>query len=105
MLVAAYAGAGPGLLATFFSSLAIAWFDLGFDDAVRLAVFTVTALVISSISAARQAAEHDLRKALDDLAAFDRSKDEFIATVSHAAHQHPSHGWRSSCERPRHAMR
>ncbi len=91
MLVAAYAGAGPGLLATFLASLAIAWFDLGtvhrldlgFDDAVRLLVFIVTALVISSISAARKAAERDLRRALDDLAALDRSKDEFIATVSH----------------------
>ena len=91
MLVAAYAGAGPGLLATFLASVAIAWFDLGtthkldlgFDDLLRLAVFTVTAMVISSISAARKAAERDLRQALDDLAALDRSKDEFIATVSH----------------------
>ena len=91
MLVAAYAGAGPGLTATFLSSFAIAWFDLGttgkldlgFDDLVRLAVFTVTALVISSISAARKAAERELRHALDELAALDRSKDEFIATVSH----------------------
>ena len=91
MLVAAYAGAGPGLVTTFLSSFAIAWFDLGttgmldlgFDDLVRLAVFTVSALVISSISAARKAAERELRRALDDLAALDRSKDEFIATVSH----------------------
>lgn len=91
MLVAAYAGAGPGLVATFLSSFAIAWFDLGtaytfdlgVDDLLRLTVFTVTALVISSISAARKTAEIDLQQALDDLAALDRSKDEFIATVSH----------------------
>ncbi|HEX7150699.1 MAG TPA: HAMP domain-containing sensor histidine kinase [Thermoanaerobaculia bacterium] len=91
MLVAAYAGAGPGLIATFLSSLAIAWFDLGtarnfdlgVDDLLRLAVFTITAVVISSISAARKAAERELRVALDNLAAVDRSKDEFIATVSH----------------------
>ena len=91
MLVAAYAGAGPGLVATFLASFAIAWFDLGttykldlgLDDLVRLAVFTVTALVISSISAARKAAERELRIALEHLAAVDRSKDEFIATVSH----------------------
>lgn len=91
MLVAAYAGAGPGLVATFLASFAIAWFDLGtthkldlgFDDVVRLAVFTVTALVISSISAARKTAERELRVALENLAAVDRSKDEFIATVSH----------------------
>ena len=91
MLVAAYAGAGPGLLTTFLASFAIAWFDLGttykfdlgIDDLVRLAVFTVTALVISSISAARKAAERELRIALENLAAVDRSKDEFIATVSH----------------------
>lgn len=91
MLVAAYAGAGPGLLATLLSSFSIAWFDLGttykldlgLDDVVRLTVFTVTALVISSISAARKAAERELRIALENLAAVDRSKDEFIATVSH----------------------
>lgn len=91
MLVAAYAGAGPGLVATFLASFAIAWFDLGttynlylgLDDLIRLAVFTVTALVISSISAARKAAERELRIALENLAAVDRSKDEFIATVSH----------------------
>lgn len=91
MLVAAYAGTGPGLVATFLASLAIAWFDLGtahnldlgFDDLLRLAAFTVTALVISSISAARKAAERELRIALENLAAVDRSKDEFIATMSH----------------------
>ena len=91
MLSAAYAGAGPGLLATLLSSLAIAWFDLGtmhkldlgLDDVVRLAVFTLTALIISSISAARKTAERELRVALEELSALDRSKDEFIATVSH----------------------
>jgi signal transduction histidine kinase len=91
MLVAAYAGAGPGLVATVLASFAIMWFDLGttyrfdlgLDDLIRLAVFTVTGLVISSISAARRAAERELRIALEDLAAVDRSKDEFIATVSH----------------------
>lgn len=91
MLSAAYAGAGPGLLATLLASLAIAFFDLGtarrldlgLDDAVLLAVFILTALVISSISSARKAAERDLRIALDELSALDRSKDEFIATVSH----------------------
>ncbi|HET7435828.1 MAG TPA: HAMP domain-containing sensor histidine kinase [Thermoanaerobaculia bacterium] len=91
LLVAAYAGAGPGLLATFLASLATAWFDLGtersldlgYDDLLRLTVFIVEALVISSISAARKAAERELRIALDELSALDRSKDEFIATVSH----------------------
>jgi signal transduction histidine kinase len=91
MLSAAYAGAGPGLLATLLSSLAIAWFDLGtthtldlgVDDLVRLAAFTLTAFIISAISAARKAAERDLRAALEELSALDRSKDEFIATVSH----------------------
>ena len=91
MLAAAYAGAGPGLVATMLASLAIAWFDLGtthkldlgLDDVIRLAVFVVTALIISSISAARKAAERELRIALDELSALDRSKDEFIATMSH----------------------
>ena len=91
MLSAAYAGAGPGLVATVLSSLAIAWFDLGtthnlnlgLDDLIRLAIFIITALIISSISAARKAAERELRIALDELSALDRSKDEFIATMSH----------------------
>lgn len=91
MLSAAYAGAGPGLVATVLASLAIAWFDLGtthnldlgLDDFVRLAIFILTALIISSISAARKAAERELRIALDELSALDRSKDEFIATMSH----------------------
>ncbi len=91
MLSAAYAGAGPGLVATVLASLAIAWFDLGsahqldlgLDDVIRLSVFIVTALIISSISAARKAAERELRIALDELSALDRSKDEFIATMSH----------------------
>jgi signal transduction histidine kinase len=91
MLSAAYAGAGPGLVATVLASLAIAWFDLGtthnldlgLDDFIRLAIFVITALTISSISAARKAAERELRIALDELSALDRSKDEFIATMSH----------------------
>lgn len=91
MLVAAYAGAGPGLFATVLASSAIAWFDLGtthrfdlgFDDLLRLSIFSVTALVISSISAARKTAESELRVALEELSALDRAKDEFIATVSH----------------------
>lgn len=49
MLSAAYAGAGPGLVATVLSSLAIAWFDLGtthnlnlgLDDLIRLAIFAL----------------------------------------------------------------
>jgi signal transduction histidine kinase len=91
MLVAVYAGAGPGLLATALASMAIAWFDLGstgnfdlgLDDLLRLAVFSTTAVMISSISAARQKAENQLRVALDELASADRAKDEFIATISH----------------------
>lgn len=91
MIVAVYAGAGPGLFATALASLAIAWFDLGstgnfdlgLDDLLRLAVFSTTAVMISSISAARQKAETELRFALRELAAADRAKDEFIATISH----------------------
>ena len=91
MIAAAYGGAGPGLLATVISSSAIAWFDLGsargfelgLDDLIRLASFSLTALIISSISAARKSAERDLRDALETLSALDRAKDEFIATISH----------------------
>jgi Domain of unknown function (DUF4118) len=38
MLSAAYAGAGPGLLTTLLSSLAIAWFDLGTTHRLDLGV-------------------------------------------------------------------
>jgi signal transduction histidine kinase len=91
LLSAVIGGTGPGLFATVFASVAIAWFelgsgrglDLGADDGFRLAVFTATALVISSVSSARKKAESELRVALERLAAVDRAKDEFIATLSH----------------------
>ncbi|HUP66010.1 MAG TPA: HAMP domain-containing sensor histidine kinase [Thermoanaerobaculia bacterium] len=91
MLAAIVGGQGPGLLATALSALAIGYFDLGsagtlrldLSDALRLFVFTLAALVIGSVSAARRKAEEELRVALDDLAEIDRAKDEFIATVSH----------------------
>ncbi|HEX7707039.1 MAG TPA: HAMP domain-containing sensor histidine kinase [Thermoanaerobaculia bacterium] len=91
LLSAVIGGTGPGLFATVFASVAIAWFELGSergfnlgaDDLFRLAVFTATALVISSVSSARKTAERELRVALERLAAVDRAKDEFIATLSH----------------------
>jgi signal transduction histidine kinase len=91
LLAAVIGGTGPGLFATVLASLAIAWFELGTehglalgaDDGFRLAVFTATALIISSVSSARKKAESELRVALERLAAVDRAKDEFIATLSH----------------------
>jgi signal transduction histidine kinase len=91
MFAAIAGGQGPGLFATALSSLAIGYFDLGsagtlqlgVDDVIRLTVFTLAALVIGSVSAARKNAEERLMVAVDELALVDRKKDEFIAAISH----------------------
>src|SRR6266478_5218205 len=65
-----FGGRGPGLLAVLLSTLSINFFILeprfafafGFRDALHLAVFLFTALVISSWSAARKRAENRLRE-------------------------------------------
>ena len=68
---ALYGGLGPGLLATALAALVSAYFFMappsslliGFDDVLRLAVFSGTAVVISSLSALRRRAEAALRRA------------------------------------------
>lgn len=72
MLSTWYGGLGPGLLATIFSVFIIYDFFLPLpetflDDLLRLSVFVLVALLISSLTAARKRAEAALRKAHDDL--------------------------------------
>jgi PAS domain-containing protein len=74
MLSAWFGGIGPGLLAALLATLAIAYFllqplySLKFDPAnvPQLLVFFLSAVLVSSWSAARQRAETLLRRARDD---------------------------------------
>src|ERR1700693_1982227 len=69
-----YGGTGPGLLAVLLSTLSINFFILeprfafsfSLRDAIHLAVFLFSALLISSWSAARSRAEHALKRARDE---------------------------------------
>lgn len=91
MLAAIYGGLASGLLSTFLAAFGLAYFEfgtsggfaLGPDDGERLLAFIVVAVVISSVSAARRKAEQQVRAAMEQLAAADRAKDEFLATLSH----------------------
>lgn len=93
MVAAAYGGAGPGLLATGIATVCLVWFDfentgsfvVDRRDLIDMAVFLATALLISSLAAARTAAQKRLRDALAELSAADRAKDEFLATLSRRA--------------------
>ena len=75
LLPAMYAGYGPAVLATVLSTVSLAYFfvpprfsfDIGLDDAIRLAVFMLVAMVTASFSHARKRAEDALRKSLGDL--------------------------------------
>ena len=70
-----FGGTGPGLLAVLLSTLSINFFILEprfafsftFRDAVHLAVFLFSALLISSWSAGRRRAELALKRARDEL--------------------------------------
>src|SRR6266487_5998419 len=70
-----FCGTGPGLLAVLLSSLSINFFILEprfafsftFRDAVHLAVFLFSALLISSWSSARRRVEHALKRARAEL--------------------------------------
>ena len=75
LLSALYGGYGPSLVATVLSTAALAYFfvspawsfDIGADDAVRLAAFAIVGLVTASISSARKRAEDAQRQALIEL--------------------------------------
>src|SRR5256714_4905874 len=70
-----YGGTGPGLLAVLLSTLSINFFILepkfafsfSLRDAIHLAVFLFSALLISSWSAGRRRAERALERARDEL--------------------------------------
>src|SRR5439155_3902409 len=57
--------------------------DLGRDDAFRLGVFVVVAVVVSSLAARQRAAEEQLRRAVTQLEERDSAKDRLLAALSH----------------------
>ena len=69
MLSAWYGGIGPGLVAALLATLAIASFLLPFDlsHTPQLLAFFVSALLVSSWSAARRRAQNLLQQARDEL--------------------------------------
>lgn len=75
MLSSWYGGLGPGLVATAMAVTSIDYFFLpepgtrivAFEMSLRLGIFALVALLISSLTAARQRAEAALRKAHDEL--------------------------------------
>ncbi len=95
-----FGGTGPGLLAVLLSTLSINFFILdprfafsfSFRDAVHLAVFLFTALLISSWSAGRRRVEHALKRASADLE--DKVADHPEQRAITAAHR----GARTVCE-------
>ena len=78
------AGLQAGLFATFLSTTAIAFaqvgwtaaVDLGWDDALRASLFAIVAIIVSSLAARQREAMNQLKKA-------DHAKDEFLAMLSH----------------------
>jgi signal transduction histidine kinase len=83
MVSAWYGGLGPGLLATALSTLALDlawperdWPAAGGDDALRLGVFLVAAVLISSLTARQRRLETALRGQ-------DLQKDQLLATLAH----------------------
>jgi signal transduction histidine kinase len=83
MVSAWYGGLGPGLLATTASavSLSLLWpgrFSpaTSWDDSLRLGVFVLAALLISSLNARQRRLEAALRRR-------DRQKDELLAVLAH----------------------
>lgn len=91
LIASSVGGLGSGLFATALAATATAYtqvgwsreLDLGLDDIFRLMVFVLTAVVVSSLAARRRSAEARLRDAVYRLKQADRTKDEFLATLSH----------------------
>lgn len=84
-------GLGAGLLATVLSAVLGAFFffppaysfKVHGEDLLHLGVFTLAALIISSLSAARERALMLEQKARREAEAANAVKDEFLAAVSH----------------------
>jgi signal transduction histidine kinase len=91
LFAALYCGLGPALLATLLSATAAAFFflppanslSIGADDAMRLGIFTVVAVVVSSVASARRRAEMRLAEAWHEAERANRAKDHVFAAVSH----------------------
>jgi signal transduction histidine kinase len=83
-LSAWYGGLGPGLLATGLSVLALDYFfvppvyalGVGLADAVRLGLFALVAILISSLDEARRRLEATAQEE-------NRHKEEFLAVLAH----------------------
>jgi signal transduction histidine kinase len=77
VLPAMYGGYGPAFVATTLSTAALAYyfvpprgsFNVGLDDAVRLAAFATVAFAIAWLGSARRRAEEGQRQSLDELQA------------------------------------
>jgi signal transduction histidine kinase len=84
MVSAWYGGLGPGLLTTALSGLVLDYFfvppvyslEIGLADGMRLGVFVMVAILISSLNAARRQLERELRRQ-------SANKDWFLATLAH----------------------
>lgn len=98
MISAWRSGLGAGLLATFLSVTASAFvflpprysFQINRSDFIQLGVFSIAAVIIGSLSAARKRAEEANQKLLEqeqiarqEAELANRVKDEFLAAVSH----------------------
>jgi signal transduction histidine kinase len=90
-LSAWYGGLWPGLLATLLAGLASAFFlfepvysfRIGWDDVIRVAVFTMVALLIGLLHEEMRRTQARLGDATNEAVAANRAKDKFLAVVSH----------------------
>ena len=90
-LSAWYGGLLPGLLATLLAGLASAFFlfepiyslRIGWDDVIRVAVFTLVATVVGVLQEASRQSQRRLGEATEQALAANRAKDRFLAVVSH----------------------
>ncbi|HWE02253.1 MAG TPA: HAMP domain-containing sensor histidine kinase [Tepidisphaeraceae bacterium] len=92
LLSAWYGGLGPGVAATFLSSVATAYLILKErgaslaaipDHILRLIVFAVVSVITSSLHGALRRAAESSRKAREAAEAANEAKSRFIAMVSH----------------------
>ena len=90
-LSAWYGGLLPGLLATLLAGLASAFFlfepiyslRTGWDDVIRVSVFTLVATLVGVLQEASRQSQRRLAEATEQALAANRAKDRFLAVVSH----------------------